>query len=387
MIQEIRRIRRRPLPVVIVVVPLLAAACSSGSGLPEIGMRRASVNLQFTNAAASTPTPATTVPTPAQALAQAPALPVPVQASVGFAAVPQGMPSSAPKFVPPPFRSPDAPCPALNPFGVYSIQPATNTITTPIAPGTYPLVTKGKVLLSLATQSIPINEPSQGTLQVLNVNEQFTPANPGSSLAGVSYGSSAAAETGTFEMKQAMGGLGSTDSYYQVTSSEIELTKRVTTIGSSTVTFTPTPALEVLPLGSGAQKNPYAAVSPAIPAWTSVGVDQSTGTIGIVQGSVVPTPQVVNACGTPVAAYEVQSSERYISVSPSGTAYTSMTDDNAPNTSNPTGPGGQPNYYFVATQLGGLTVEMETHTTTTIAPYTIKIDDTSTLASLKPKTS
>jgi hypothetical protein len=44
-----------------------------------------------------------------------------------------------------------------------------------------------------------------------------------------------------------------------------------------------------------------------------------------------------------------------------------------------------PNFYNIATQYGGLLVREEVHTTTTFAPYAVKIDSVSTLDDIEPR--
>jgi hypothetical protein len=358
-----RTVPRRPLAVVLLVVPLGVTACSSQSGAPSIGMQRASVDLSFTDKSIAVAPPAVALPpTLAQAITQAPAGTVPAQ--VGYL---------TPFSVPPPGGQAPV-CPALSPYEVHASKPVTTGITTPLTAGKYPVVNKGRIVSALAATGLSSTAayPVVTSMQISHVNEQLTPANPGTSAGGQTIGAAAAAETGTFEVKDDNGNGNYTLSYYQLTPGELDLVKRVTYINKTTLTFTPTPALKILGLGAVGT------------SWNSAAADPSTGAIGIVQGSINGI-QTVDVCGTPVNAYVIKSSERYLSISPSGTVYESVTNDNYNDPNNPTAAAGQANYYRVATELGGLFVSTDTHTTTTLPPYTITINNTATLSSVKPK--
>jgi hypothetical protein len=353
-------------------------------------MKRTSVDLTFTDK--SIELPSVKVPLPpgiSQVIRQLPTIP----------RLPE-----LPPFVPPPIGQPPA-CPKLSPYEAHSAKPVSLGITAPIKAGTYTVYNKGRIGLGAPAGGAPAftqGHPVITTMRVSNVKQKLVPANPGTTYGGqVNIGKAPAAMTGTFEVKEDMGNGNYTVSTYQLQPAELQLVKRVTRVAktfltpATTVTFTPTPALKIMALGPGQGVKAN---------WTSTAVDQSTGAIGVVRGSIVAI-KTVDVCGHAVNAFIVRSSERFVSVSASGEVFESATNDHTidPNnpphvnpsqvqgcpynlsTCDPTDSSGQMNYYMVATQLGGLFVSQITHMTTTIPPLAITVDNTATLASVKPK--
>ena len=376
--------RRRQRIALLALLPLGLTACASGSSAVSIGMKRASVDLSFTDKSIALPPP----PLP-QAIKQV------IQAPAAFFIPPQ----TNLALVPPPIGVAPV-CPKLNPYEAHSAPPVTPGVTTKIKAGTYEVVNHGRISWVSPTGGTPgFNQiyPVVTHMQVSHVNEKFVPANPGTTTAGVTYGNSAAAETGTFDVKEDLGNGSWTLSTYQLQAAELDLLKRVTHIAktlltpATTVTFTPTPALKIMGFGKvGTQ-------------WELAAVDQSTGAVGVVKGGIVSS-MTVDVCGHAVNAWVVRSSERYVSVSSSGSVFQSETNDNFtdssktptvdPNqvegcpanmaTCDPTDQAGQMNYYLVATQMGGLFVSQITHMTTTIPPLAIAVNNVATLTSPNP---
>ena len=107
--------------------------------------------------------------------------------------------------------------------------------------------------------------------------------------------------------------------------------------------------------------------------WKSVGVDNSTGTTMVVQGTIAKR-EPVDVCGKLIDTYRVESTEH---VTNPLTGYDSQTAAN------------DPNVYNVATQFGGLMVQVHTSTTTTFvangATATLVLNDVSTLDSIAPR--
>ena len=162
----------------------------------------------------------------------------------------------------------------------------------------------------------------------------------------------------------------------RATPSAIQLLKQVTKVGSTTVTFTPTPPVTLVGLGTGVGAS-----------WNSAGVDTDTGTSMVVQGRVVRRDNV-DLCGKVYDTFVVQSTER---ITNAGDQYTSQTDD-ANVEGDDEGEAGKPNTYWVATQHGGLFIQEEFHTTTTLTaevggarvPVTLKLDYMNTFDSIDP---
>ena len=108
--------------------------------------------------------------------------------------------------------------------------------------------------------------------------------------------------------------------------------------------------------------------------WKSVGVDRSTGTSMVVQGTIAKR-ESIDVCGKMVETFRVESTEH---VTNPITGYDSQTAAN------------DPNVYSVATQFGGLMVQVHTSTTTTFvangASETVVLNQLSTLDSINPRT-
>ena len=377
--------RRRHLTALLALLPLALTACASGSSAVSIGMKRASVDLSFTDKSIALPPLPQVIP---QVITQAPpAFFIPPQTNLALVPPPNGVPPV---------------CPKLDPYQAHSAPPATLTVTKPIKAGTYEVVNHGRISWTSPTGGKPgFNQlyPVVTHMQVSNVKEKLQPANPGTTWApGVTTGNSAAAEIGTFDVKEDLGNGSWSLSTYQMQAAELDLVKRVTHVAktllspATTFTFTPTPALKIMGFGKvGTQ-------------WEIAGVDQSTGAVGVVKGGIVAS-QTVDVCGHAVNAWVVRSSERFVSVSSSGTVFQSETNDNFVDqsktptvdanqvqgcpynlaTCDPTDQAGDMNYYLVATQMGGLFVSEITHMTTTIPPLAIVVNNVATLTSPNPK--
>jgi hypothetical protein len=111
--------------------------------------------------------------------------------------------------------------------------------------------------------------------------------------------------------------------------------------------------------------------------WRSAGTDPISGITLIVEGSVLARERV-DVCGRVVEAFRVRSSERTVNLNPSGTPFSSYTNDHDP--AEPR----EPNSYLVAPQYGGLFVAVETHETTTIGALTVIVDNVGTKSSIEP---
>jgi hypothetical protein len=159
----------------------------------------------------------------------------------------------------------------------------------------------------------------------------------------------------------------------RATATELDLVEREIRTQKGSVIFRPTPAVELMALNAAEGDS-----------WTSAGIDVDTGAAMTVQGLIVKR-EAVDLCGEMFDTYRVQSTERLVSLTGS-TPYSVMTDDTQ-NTPGSTGPG-SPNYYNVATHLGGLFLVDENHTKTTLTvdnvPVIVEIDVVSTQMSATP---
>jgi hypothetical protein len=153
----------------------------------------------------------------------------------------------------------------------------------------------------------------------------------------------------------------------RATPTELDLVEREIRTQQGSIVFHPTPAVELMALNAAEGDS-----------WTSAGIDTDTGAAMTVQGLIVKR-EFVDVCGEVFDSYRVQSTERLVSATGS-TPYSVMTDDTG-NTPGSTGPG-SPNFYNVATHLGGLFIREENHTRTTLTannvPVVVDIDVTST---------
>jgi hypothetical protein len=142
---------------------------------------------------------------------------------------------------------------------------------------------------------------------------------------------------------------------------ELELVSVETKTGTGIQRFTPTPPVSLMQYGGEGA------------FWQSAGIDQETGTVMVVQGSIVKR-EPVDVCGKMIDTYRVESTEQVTNVL---SGFSSQTKS------------GDPNVYNVATQFGGLVVRQHTDTTSTFvangATSTLVIDNTSTVDSVTPK--
>ncbi|HUR79109.1 MAG TPA: hypothetical protein VMZ22_14260 [Acidimicrobiales bacterium] len=159
---------------------------------------------------------------------------------------------------------------------------------------------------------------------------------------------------------------------FVATPTELQLTRLTYHIGDEEFVFAPTPAINMMDLG--VENEPGA-------TWDSAGTDPATGTSMIVRGGLLRR-ELVDACGKVYEAYKIRSTERIVSLA-GGASFSSQTDDASHPPYFPDPP--PSNYYWVATQYGGLFLEEETHTLTTVGGLIISIDGTSTIASLDPQ--
>lgn len=332
-----------------VALALLAAACG-GEDTPDlqIGLQRVALDLAFK-------AEETQKAEPKQSL-----LPtvIPSQAEFAVAVPPETFNgrSNAP-------LRPIAPeCPTAQ--NALPEKPVTSTVLAPPKAGRYGVHRNGTFVVESAVFPFKGQMPVEGEKEYRNVKVIPGAANALGEKAPDSY------EWEVFEQT----GDNYTARTLRATPTAIQLVKQVTKVGNTTVTFNPTPPITLVGLGTGVGMS-----------WNSAGVDTVTGTSMVVQGKVVKRENV-DLCGTVYDAFVVQSTERITNV---GDQYTSQTNDaNAQAGGEP----GKPNTYWVATQFGGLFIQEEFHTTTTLTtevggarvPVTLKLDYTNTFDSIEP---
>lgn len=258
------------------------------------------------------------------------------------------------------------PCPVAD--GVFPDKPVASTVASPPAEGVYNLHRTGTFAVESAVFPFKGFMPAKGEKEYRNVE-----VIPGTTdVLG-----NKAADQFEYEVFEQTGD-NFTSRTLRVTATAIQLVEQVTKVGETTITFRPTPAITLVGLG-GAEGT----------SWNSAGVDTATGTSMVVQG-VIEKRENVDLCGKVYDTYVVRSTERITNVRDQ---YTSQTNDAANQTGGENGDEpGQPNTYWVATQYGGLFIQEEFHTTTTLTaevggapvPVTLRLDYRNTFDSIDP---
>lgn len=334
-----------------VAVALVSGACKSEAPELRIGLQRIALDLAFRAEGEEKPEAV-------QALA---ATIVPSQAQFAVSVPPDTLQS--PRV---PVRPLAPPCAVA--AGALPEKPVTNTVLTPPALGLYRLHRTGTFAIESAVFPFKGPMPATGDLEYRKLK-----VIPGTSdVLG-----NKAADQFEWEVYEKVGD-NFTARTMRATPTAIQLVRQVTKVGTTTVTFNPTPPVTLVGLGTG----PGA-------SWNSASVDTATGTSMVVQGRVVKRENV-DLCGKVYDTFMVQSTERITNV---GDQYTSQTTDAANQASGAAGgDAGKPNYYWVATQYGGLFIQEEFHTTTTMTtqvggarvPITLKLDYRNTFDSIDP---
>jgi hypothetical protein len=313
----------------------------------HLGVKRMSLDLAFKTDNNSLPPPAPPSAPPLQAvLAEVPFQP----SAVELAAPPRvGAPLPRLDLGPPACRTaaPDA----------VAERPATLSITTPPTIGIYPVRNVGTFTLDgLLKLSGPY--PRRTHQEIANVKvADITELTGQVSGRTITYDVirrnplQTVTTTYTSQVQARAGGPGT---------NELTLVKVVTTSSAGEMTFAPIPAITVMQYkGEGS-------------SWRSAGVDPTTGTAMVVQGS-VEKKETVDLCGELVDSYRVVSHEQMTNAV---SQYSSQTDPS------------DPNVYNVATQFGGLMVRQHINTTTAFTvnnvPFTLHVNFTSTNESTKP---
>lgn len=337
----------------VVSVVLLAAVgvlpgCSSHRGTVDLGLKRYTLDLAFKDA-----TKAPGAPSVAQILA--------AQEPVGgvgplLSSVAEPVKPSTLTLVP-------LPTCAKAPAGSLPEVPVTGGPNTPPKVGIYTQHAKGTFSLE-GLIKLKGDVPPFSVMEIANVSDVSTSDSTG------------AVRTVTYDLIERTV-LSTTTTRYQSVSreiarnlptapsalaSELDLVSAETKTSVGTQTFKPDQPVTIMQYnGEGA-------------LWKSVGVDRATGTTMIVQGTIARR-EPIDVCGKVIDTFRVESTEH---VTNPITGYDSQTAAN------------DPNVYNVATQFGGLMVQVHTSTTTTFtangATETVVLNDLSTLDSITPRT-
>ncbi len=231
--------------------------------------------------------------------------------------------------------------------------PATANITRPPTAGTYLKHNVGTIKVNGA---IPIALPYPPITQVVISHVETVVTND------VYYGKEPIT---TFESEETLAPGLSVKDYYTYNPRELDLVKEEVITNGQITTFTPTPAIEVLPFTGPGN------------TWATAAVDPDTKTTAAVQGDIAGARQLIDVCGTIVDTLKVSTTETRAAV----------LDQAVSGSGNPDHPD-TPIVQNYAPQFGGLVMRREEHSQRTLktdaAPVTLQIDVVSTLMSVKP---
>jgi hypothetical protein len=341
-----------------VLFALLAGACGGGGDKPlHIGLQRIALDLAFKAETEDKPQPQQVV------------LPTVIPSQAEFAVVvpPATFDEPVAQAITPPVRPFVPTCPVA-PEGAVPEQAVTQTVTAPPASGVYKVHRVGTFAIQSAVFPFQGNMPPKGEKEYRNVK-----VIPGA----VGVLGDKAPDQFEYEIFEQTGD-NFTSRTVRTTPTAIQLVKQVTKVGGTTVTFTPTPAITLVALGASEGST-----------WNSAGVDTANGTSMVVQGTLVRRENV-DVCGTVYDTWMAQTTERVTNLTQQ---YSSQTNDTGNAADPATGAeAGKPNTYWVATQFGGLFLQEDFHTTTTLTvdvngapvPVTLKLDYRNTFDALAP---
>ena len=350
---------KRRMIAIGLAMAMLAGACGGGGEDPRIniGLQRIALDLAFKAEGEEKAEPQQVVlPTV-----------IPSQAEFAVAVPAATIEEPAAASVPLPVRPFVPPCPAAD-AGAVPERGVNATVLRPPVAGVYDIHRKGTFAIESAVFPFQGPMPPKGEKEYRNV--KVIPGTTG--VLG-----DKAPDQYEYEIYEQTGD-NFTSRTLRTTASAIQLVKQVTKVAETTVTFTPTPPITLVALGGNEGGT-----------WNSAGVDTATGTSMVVQGTLVRRENV-DLCGTVYDAWMAQTTERVTNVSDQ---YTSQTDDAGNQTNAATGAEpGKPNTYWVATQFGGLFIQEEFHTRTTLTvevagapvPITLKLDYTNTFDRIDP---
>lgn len=316
---------------------LLASACGGGESKLQMGLKRVTLELAFKSDDVA----------PERAVENRPPVVQTDFALSGSRLVVRPAPLSS---LYPVLRTD---CPTAAP-GAVPREPVTVGISTPPLAGIYPTHNKGTLKAQSGTFTFQGPYPRDGRVEIADVTDKTTaaddPVDPG-------------ARTIEFDQIVPIGNT-TTTTRLRATSTELLLVRRHIKTPDAEFSFTPTPPITLMTLDTGEGD-----------FWASGGTDLTTGATMVVEGEILKR-EAVDLCGRMFDTYRVRSSERLVQLE-GAAPFTQLTDDAS--TEN-----GEPNFYNVATHLGGLFVRTETHMTTTASSLIVEEDNVSTFNTVEP---
>jgi hypothetical protein len=329
----------------VVVMALVASACGGGGKDPlEIGVKRIALDLAFADESKAGPVDRAKV---------LQAITVPSDVLTDFTESP---PTITGRRLPP-LPTP-RPCPEAPP-DVFPKEPVTLVIRGAPKPGLYTTHNVGTV--KITDGAIPFTLPYPTTSKLEFRNVVVTPQVPGQDQAPPAVtGAVGTGNVVTFDTIETIGSTKVQDSY-RYDNTNFQLVRRETTSPGRHTVLAPTPALTLQHLGKGDGDT-----------WASAGVDQTTQTGAVVQGS-IEKREFVDVCGQRYDAWKVPSTESTANLN---SGEHSETEPNLPNV------------YHFANDIGGLMIQRDIHSSETVnvegKPITVQYDFVSTFDSVDP---
>ena len=306
-----RRTRLARVALCVTVAGLAATACGPHPAA-SIAMRSTALNLQFARPDLAKPIPPKVL---IQLLPLPPATPLPTSGS-SF--------TLPPIVVPAPANS----CPPASQKARPAAPLKASTLTSPAA-GYYFYDTKGKATVSGGAQNVTV--PMLPFSQV--AISKPTAADPDATVAAEGGAPASGKET-EYTVTTYFSKTASETDEFTVSATSINLMQRTLTDGQRSMTFTPTPQVQLVVFGAVGS------------SWKSRGTDSNSGAVMDYQGSIAGIKQL-NVCGQLVKGYEVSYS---YSLANPAVAEIIRTNSNDANT------------LLVAPQLGGLVLSQHIDT-------------------------
>jgi hypothetical protein len=296
-----------------VVVGFAATACGPHPAA-SIAIRSTALNLQFAR-------PDLAKPIPPKILIKL--LPLPPAAAVPT--VGGGVPSIPPIVVVPP---PTNGCPPSSRRGKTAARLKESTLGSPAA-GFYGYDTKGSATVSGGAQKVTVPVPGLTRVAI----SKPTKATPDTTVAAEGGAPASGFETEYTVTTRLSDSVSQVDEL-TVSATSINLMQRTLSDGERTMTFTPTPQVQLVKFGAVGS------------SWKSSGSDNSSGSVLDYQGSITGTRQI-DVCGQLVAGYVVSYSSSLANPAEGEIIRTNSDDANT---------------MLVAPQLGGLVVRQHVDT-------------------------
>lgn len=305
--------RRRARAAVCAVVAGLAATACGPHPASSIAIRATALNLQFAR-------PDLAKPIPPKILVKL----LPTPPAIALPSVPMTKPSLPPIVVPPPAGQ----CPPASQKGKPAAPLKTSTLGSPAA-GYYAYTTKGTATVSGGKQNVTVPMPRIAQVAI----SKPTQAVPDATVAAEGGAPASGKETEYTITTHLSDTLSQVDEL-TVSATSLDLMQRTLTDGERTMTFTPSPQVQLVTFG------------PVGSSWKSSGSDSSSGAVMNYQGTIAGT-RTIDVCGQLVTGYVVSYSS---SLANPAEAEIIRTNDNDANT------------LLIAPQLGGLIVSQHVDT-------------------------